>query len=983
MSMPALKKRIMSFLLAAILLLACSPAAQAETDSPTEPETAEAATAPTQPSPEPESTEAATIPTEVPSEPTEFPTEPEPSQVPSESTEPPTELPEMLPIRTTDTEEPLGPGLYFGQLHGHTGLSGDTGSAEEAFAWASQVKGLDFFALTDHSNALDPEIWAAGKAAAEAVTTSNFVGIFGYEMSWPRMHQLGHITAFATPGFESWEDSRFSSADTGLQNYCSTLSAIPGAIGQFCHPGTDYGTFRDFSHYSESNDTVMHLLEVFWGEGPETASGYDTYVQALDKGWHLAPAAGQGNFSGNWGSANGLRTVVYAETLTENGIYDALRSRRVYATQDPDLEVYYRLSGHFMGSRLKPCQAGDTAEVSVSLYDPTDTIGLVEVVTEGGAIAASSQVNSHSQRLNISLPLENRYYFLKITQPDGDIAVTAPVWIDLEERLGISGLTCNTDIPAQHQPTALTLSLYNQETIPFLVDTIEVFADGNPLLRDTSTKILPPDSTLDQALTITWENVGITQITVRLTGMLEGSPRSYETAVTLNFRRSDQVTDILMDASHGNACLDTLSRLGLLASEEDIRLTLLKEQPAPQALKACRILIVTAPNVPFSQDFLSAAAEFASYGGSILVCGRSAASDAGISSAAELNRLMEAVGSSLRIQADSLDPILTSGINTASPWCQGIAPGQCYRQDNGCSVDAGSGTWLVQDAQTSAILLARESLPAGGTLFAAGAFPFGDAVLAESKNLWDLPYANRTLLNTLLNIGGETVPLSTIRQARDSDADTLVRIRGYVTAGTANPHNTFPDTLYLQDKTGGIAVIPFAESGIAVGTPLEIVGTVQRSGRNPELKYSSHKVLEGFPHRYPGKTGSWDSLLDPAVNGGMLVEVQGICQDTLLRPDGTLMRCTLMDKDGRTIQLLVEDGIGSLATGENNLHKSLRRGRTVRAIGILHTDDEGIPVIRVRNCEEVVYVPPRAAANPATADPLLSLFCLNQRSLIP
>ena len=37
------------------------------------------------------------------------------------------------------------------------------------------------------------------------------------------------------------------------------------------------------------------------------------------------------------------------------------------------------------------------------------------------------------------------------------------------------------------------------------------------------------------------------------------------------------------------------------------------------------------------------------------------------------------------------------------------------------------------------------------------------------------------------------------------------RIRGYVTAGTANPYNTFPGSIYLQDGSGGIEIADFTE----------------------------------------------------------------------------------------------------------------------------------------------------------------------------
>ena len=39
------------------------------------------------------------------------------------------------------------------------------------------------------------------------------------------------------------------------------------------------------------------------------------------------------------------------------------------------------------------------------------------------------------------MPADADYYFLRITQPDGDLAVTAPIWVDAEEELGITDFT--------------------------------------------------------------------------------------------------------------------------------------------------------------------------------------------------------------------------------------------------------------------------------------------------------------------------------------------------------------------------------------------------------------------------------------------------------------------------------------------------------------------------------------------------------------
>ena len=125
-----------------------------------------------------------------------------------------------------------------------------------------------------------------------------------------------------------------------------------------------------------------------------------------------------------------------------------------------------------------------------------------------------------------------------------------------------------------------------------------------------------------------------------------------------------------------------------------------------------------------------------------------------------------------------------------------------------------------------------------------------------------------------------------------------------------------------------------------------------------------------FRSNYLPLTGPWETLLDPLLHGGTLVEAEGLCLEIYCREDGTLAGCLLKDDSGNLARVKIEDGIGNGSDGGNDLHRTIRRGRTVRAMGILHVDEYGDTVLRVRNCEEVVWVPPRHILIPATGDGL-------------
>ena len=350
---------------------------------------------------------------------------------------------------------------YFGQLHAHSTLSSGLDTPEQLYATAVQ-EGMDFFAVTDHSNSFDnsrsgninqdgaaiSSDWATGKAAAAAAATETFLPLFGYELSWPPTRDLGHIATFCTPGWLSYEQEEAST----LERYYEALVSCPGSVSQFNHPGEYYGDFEDFSHYDQRYDDAIFLLEV---SAERSFSAYDRYTRALDRGWHVAPSSSQ--------SSRG-RTAIWADALTEKAIFDAIRQYRVYATGDPDLSISFTVDGQSMGSILTQAET-----LEATLSDPTDSvIGLVEVIVDGGRVFFSQTVQTAQAALTIPLSGNHSYYYLRVTQPDGDIAVTAPVWIEDYADVGIRSFTSEGSA-SPGQEISLDVTLYNQEPNAYLV----------------------------------------------------------------------------------------------------------------------------------------------------------------------------------------------------------------------------------------------------------------------------------------------------------------------------------------------------------------------------------------------------------------------------------------------------------------------------------------------------------------------------------
>lgn len=878
--------------------------------------------------------------------------------------------------------------LYFGQLHAHTDISDGMGSVAEAFAYAAKVDGLDFFAVTDHSNSFDnassgaigvdgaalSQDWASGKAAAAAVTSDAFVGIFGYEMTWQEGRHLGHINTFGTPGWQSRDQEGFAS----LESYYQALTTVPGSVSQFNHPGTAYGDFENFSHYRADYDQAISLLEL-GDEGDFRA--YGSYIKALDAGWHIAPTSNQNNHQGAWGDANTARTVVLAEALTEESLYDAMRSRRTYATQDSDLAICYRLDGHIMGSVI---HRADNPEISVYLRDTSDAaIGLVEVIADGGAVIASRMVESACETVTMTVPGGYRYYFLRVTQPDGDIAVTAPVWVDSYDDIGIRSFTADAQVPTQGRETGLTLELFNEEPLDFSIDSLQFSVGGELIHTANAPGTVKALDTFSYTFRYTHGGLGVTEITASVSGHVNGEPRTYGETLRLSYRAPEMVSGILVDGSHGNFGVDQLRNLTAIAAKASMDVTVF----TGQLPEGGDLLLVSAPENPFEETFLAGVSRFVEGGGSLIVCGRADAADS--ASILELNRLLAAAGSTLRLKGGTaLDDVNNGGtpdalsatvFNRDTSWSANLTAEQFYSHSSGCTVDPGSGSWLVKGLPTThstdnspgdTVLLACEKTPYGGNIFAAGCFFLTDAEMPAQKNFWDPPRVNQSILEALLKIEQAELPLHTIAQVRAGQEGQVYRVKGYVTAGTSNPHNTFAKTIYLQDDTGGIAVIPFTEAGIQVGAAMEVTGYLDWQGENPVLSPISYTVSGTDLYRYVPKTMYHSAAMNYALHGGELLQVEGkVVSFTLTADRKGISRLTLQDIRGDLATVLIEDSIFSGSSGVNALASQVKKGRTIRAMGILHLDGSGEPVLRVRNCDEVVYVPPRPdPSNPKTGD---------------
>ena len=603
---------------------------------------------------------------------------------------------------------------YFGQLHSHTQYSDGAGSLESALAYIKALPdnaNVDFVAFTDHSNYFDksgaanPEgalydmtkateysqqTWKSYKDAVAAFNTENagsMVAIAGFEMTWSG--GPGHINTFNTPGIVSRNNTTLNdkTKDAGLQAYYKLLSQTEGvnSISQFNHPGTTFGNFIDFGYWNAVVDTRMYMVEVGNGEGQIGAGGYypsyEQYIMALDKGWHVAPTNNQDNHKGRWGNANDARDVILADDFTEDGIYEALRARRMYATEDKNLDLDYTVNGSMMGSII---DVPEKLNFEISFNDPdrTDSIAKVELVVNSGRVAYTwdSAADLAKGSVSVELAPEYTYYFVRVTEGDGDLAVTAPVWVGESLKLGISKAECGTSTPVTDEELTITTTFFNSEAKPATIKSITYAIGGETIGTATDPITLAASSTQDVEFKYTPTKARI--MTVRITAVIEqdGKEYTFTKDVTLDVLDASKLVYIGIDASHYNEYVagnykDSMGNFGELAAAYSVRTVTLKT--SEELIAACgnskyKAIILTAPSrrleaaqkdpKTYSEDELNALKTFNDNGGMVILAGWSdnyenypiIQNNPDIKHmAATQNEVLAKLGSSLRISDDA------------------------------------------------------------------------------------------------------------------------------------------------------------------------------------------------------------------------------------------------------------------------------------------------------------------------------------------
>lgn len=373
--------------------------------------------------------------------------------------------------------------LFWGDIHGHSSLSPDVffGNPEEYYEYAKDVMKLDFCALTDHDSpnglyAHNGKRWRkVQELAKKYYKPGKFVTFIGYEQTSGKglktfLYRIfnirekelgkrvyGHRSVYFpnddVPEYVFSHKNKESNTPKKLWKFLKPYNAITiphHPLGGPCEPNK--WNFRNdevepfveiYSNHgnSESDDANYLIYNPYKGEGCSV-------IDALNKGYRLGFVAGTDTHSSKGGNIRGIEFLlellrkfyggkknlggglmaVYAQRLNRESLWESFLKRRVYGTTGARIIVDFRIGEHFMGEEFT---AKNPQKIKINVIG-TSKLNKIEIIKNGKDIytlrCCKKEQSFDFIDSNIKKGLS--YYYIRITQNDGEMAWSSPVWVN-------------------------------------------------------------------------------------------------------------------------------------------------------------------------------------------------------------------------------------------------------------------------------------------------------------------------------------------------------------------------------------------------------------------------------------------------------------------------------------------------------------------------------------------------------------------------
>jgi predicted metal-dependent phosphoesterase TrpH len=330
-------------------------------------------------------------------------------------------------------------GWYQGDLHSHTGHSDgygcQNGQGERAPCQVSQNigvardRGLDFVAVTDHNTTSHHN-----EMVAHQYLHDDLLLLPGQEVTT----FYGHANVFGaheTIDFSAPKDELFASI-IGQVNERNGLVSLN-------HPGRETGDACTGCGWNmpHTDYAKIDAIEVVNGTDVESSTaGKWFWYDRLNEGYRIAGIAGSDDHSGGRGSnpIGTPTTVIYADELSEKGLFEGIRSGRVFIkTRGPDGPNVILSAAdqegdqYLMGDEL-PVATGKEIRLSIDVtHGEGHSVHLIKNGEEIDLLEGAT-IKDGNVRFNATVEGndEDAWYLVELRDESGGLAViTNPIYI--------------------------------------------------------------------------------------------------------------------------------------------------------------------------------------------------------------------------------------------------------------------------------------------------------------------------------------------------------------------------------------------------------------------------------------------------------------------------------------------------------------------------------------------------------------------------
>ncbi|MDF1859729.1 MAG: DUF3604 domain-containing protein [Verrucomicrobiales bacterium] len=346
--------------------------------------------------------------------------------------------------------------LFWGDLHCHSGLTGDAeGEPDEIVLYARDRAKLDVMVLQDndevHGRILTEGEYRLGTTYSQWITEpGRFVALPGYE--WTQRTMKGGVP----DPYASVHEQKMKGS---YPNHRTVIYPMKGGpIVRYFEVGHDFDRMAETVAASggilHSQHPAFELSDQPNEVNLEVTACWGIYIRSvpalfhgeLDKGRRVGFIGTSDSHRRNPGLCGGL-TGIYAEELTPEAIFDALKKHRVFATNGSKIVLDSRADGKLSDHVVKARDGSVNLSLSITGTTPVTDVRLIGT---GGKTVAKFPGNGtkefYVEKALHNLPSGNHWFYWAVEQEgtsrqysgnisvaQGNLAWSSPHFVEVAE----------------------------------------------------------------------------------------------------------------------------------------------------------------------------------------------------------------------------------------------------------------------------------------------------------------------------------------------------------------------------------------------------------------------------------------------------------------------------------------------------------------------------------------------------------------------